>query len=143
MNIIEIRIADRPTPEETDTILQGLIAFNELHAGPASAREMAVIARQGTTIVGGLTAFTHWNWLHIRFLWVSDAFRGRGLGTRLLKAAEAEAISRGCEHAHLDTFSFQAQPFYARFGYEEFGRLEDYPPGCSRIFLQKRNLRGR
>lgn len=141
MNTIDVRLSDQPTSEELSTILQGLIAFNEQQAGPASARELAVIARQDGEIVGGLTGMTHWKWLHIRFLWVAEKCRGSGLGTRLLKAAEAEAISRGCEHAHLDTFSFQAQPFYARFGYEEFGRLEDFPAGCARIFLQKRNLR--
>ena len=142
MNTVDIRISDGPAPEELAAILQGLIAYNELHAGPASARELAVIARADGAIVGGLTGFTHWNWFHIRFLWVAEKFRGAGLGTRLLKAAEEEAIRRGCDHAHLDTFSFQAQPFYARFGYREFGRLEDYPTGCTRYFLQKRNLRG-
>src|SRR5689334_18937041 len=128
MNTIDVCISDKPTPEETAALLQGLIAFNELHAGPASLKELAVIARQDGEIVGGLTGVTHWNWLHIQFLWVAEKSRGCGLGTQLLKAAEAEAINRGCEHARLDTFSFQAQPFYERFGYEEFGRLEDYPP---------------
>jgi ribosomal protein S18 acetylase RimI-like enzyme len=33
--------------------------------------------------------------------------------------------------------SFQAFGFYRRLGYEEFGRLEDIPPGHSRIYLQK------
>ena len=142
MNTVDIRISEGPAPEEIAAILQGLIAYNEFRAGPASARELAVIARVDGEIVGGLTGLTHWNWCHIRLLWVAEKFRGAGVGTRLLKAAEEEAIRRGCDHAHLDTFSFQAQPFYARFGYEEFGRLEDYPTGCTRYFLQKRNLRG-
>jgi hypothetical protein len=38
----------------------------------------------------------------------------------------------------LDTFSFQARPFYEKLGYEVFGQLEDYPRGHSRYFLQKR-----
>ncbi len=142
MNTVDIRISDGPAPEELSTILRGLIAYNELHAGPAGAREIAVVAREDREIVGGLTGLTHWKWMHIRFLWVAEKARGRGLGSRLLRTAEEEAVRRGCEHAHLDTFSFQAQPFYARFGYEEFGRLENYPAGCTRIFLQKRNLRG-
>ncbi len=58
----------------------------------------------------------------------------------MLRAAEQEAVKRSCLHAHLDTFDFQALPFYQKQGYEIFGQLEDYPVGHKRYFLQKRNL---
>lgn len=38
----------------------------------------------------------------------------------------------------LDTFSFQARPFYKRQGYRVFGSIEDHPPGHARQFLMKR-----
>jgi hypothetical protein len=38
----------------------------------------------------------------------------------------------------LDTFTFKALKFYERLGYREFGRLDDFPPGHSRICLTKR-----
>jgi hypothetical protein len=37
----------------------------------------------------------------------------------------------------LSTFSFQARPFYERFGYEVFGELPDYPEGHSLYFMKK------
>jgi hypothetical protein len=37
--------------------------------------------------------------------------------------------------------SFQAPDFYRKLGYEEFGRLDDFPPGHSRLFFRK-NLPG-
>jgi GNAT superfamily N-acetyltransferase len=140
MNAIDVQISDSPTPEETELVFRQLVGFNEVQAGPASARELALFARRGTEIVAGLIGFTHWNWLHIRFLWVAEALRRHGLGRQLVFAAEREARARGCEHAHLDTFSFQAVPFYERLGYSVFGRLEDYPAGHTKVFLQKRNL---
>ena len=142
MHTIEITVSDHPTEDETARVLQGLIAHNEFHAGAAAAREIAVIARRGSEIVGGLIGLTHWNWMHIRFLLVDEAERRLGLGRKLMVAAEAEARSRGCVNVHLDTFSFQALPFYERLGYRVFGRLEDYPPGHTRYFLEKRNLAG-
>ena len=50
-----------------------------------------------------------------------------------MQAMEAEAIRRGCRGAYLDTFSYQARPFYERLGYEVFGTLDDYPAGHQRF----------
>jgi GNAT superfamily N-acetyltransferase len=142
MNGIEIQTLDSPAAEEVKFLYGQLDGFNQAQAGPASTRELAVFARRDAEIVAGLYGFTLWNWLHIRYLWVSEALRHQGLGRQLMLAAEREARIRGCEHAHVDTFSFQAIPFYERLGYSVFGRLEDYPPGHSRAFLQKRDLPG-
>lgn len=140
MDSINLTVSDGPTADETARILQGLIAYNEFHAGHAGAKEIAVIARRGEEIVGGLTGLTHWNWLHIRFLWIDEAHRRGGLGRKLMAAAEQEAARRGCANAHLDTFSFQALPFYERLGYRVHGQIEDYPPGHTRYYLEKRGL---
>jgi hypothetical protein len=51
---------------------------------------------------------------------------------------EVEAILRGCHSAFLDTFSYQARPFYEKLGYEVFGTLNDYPRGHQRFYMQKR-----
>jgi hypothetical protein len=39
---------------------------------------------------------------------------------------------------YLDTFHFQARPFYERLGYQLFGTLPDSPPGGMRYYLYKR-----
>ena len=140
MNGIEVQASDSPEARDYDFLYRQLAGFNEAQAGPASTRKLAVFARRDSEIVAGLFAFTHWNWLEIRHLWVAEALRLHGLGRQLLLAAEREARMRGCDHAHVDTFSFQAVPFYERLGYSVFGRLEDYPAGQTRVFLQKRNL---
>lgn len=37
----------------------------------------------------------------------------------------------------LDTFQFQARPFYERLGFEVFGRLEGLAPYFPRYFMKK------
>jgi GNAT superfamily N-acetyltransferase len=76
-------------------------------------------------------------WMHVNFLWVTEALRGQRHGTRLMDAAESFAIEHGCTGATLETLSFQAPVFYAKRGYEVFGTLEDYPPGHTKLFLRK------
>ncbi len=140
MNGIEVQTSDSPDPKDIKFINRQLCDFNDAQTSPGSIRPLAVFARRDAEIVAGLFAFTDWNWLEIRHLWVAEALRHQGLGRQLLLTAEREARLRGCDHAHVDTYSFQAVPFYERLGYSVFGRIEDYPPGHTRVFLQKRNL---
>ena len=86
---------------------------------------------------GGLLGQVWGGWLHVKFLWVAAPLRGRGHGTRLLRAAERHAAEKGCLAATLETFSFQARPFYERHGYQVFGTIERYPPGHAKFFLKK------
>ena len=88
--------------------------------------------------LGGLTGYIWGGWLHVNLLWVTESLRGQRQGSRLMDAAEAFAIERGCLGVTLETFSFQAPGFYANRGYEVFGTLDDYPPGHSKFFLRKR-----
>lgn len=135
-----IELAPTDDPEALAAILAGLRAANdraslmlaELHKGLEEVLPIAFVAREGGEIVGGVTGEAHvaFGWTHIHRLWVAEAHRGRGLGTRLMRAIEAEALRRGCRHARLETLTVQAPAFYARLGYVEYGRLEDSIPAC-------------
>ena len=92
---------------------------------------------RGETL-GGLLGSIWGGWLHISYLWVDEAVRGRGCATRLMDQAEAYARERGCHSVDLDTHSFQARPFYEQRGYEVFGTLDDYPKGHKKFFLRKK-----
>jgi ribosomal protein S18 acetylase RimI-like enzyme len=142
MDSVEIEISDRPAAADTTFLYRQLDGYNEACAGPTTIRPLAVFARRDGAVVAGLFAYTLWDWLEIRHLWVAEGLRRRGLGRRLMVAAEREARLRGCDHAHVDTFTFQAVPFYERLGYSVFGRLEGYPAGHARVFLVKRHLSG-
>lgn len=88
--------------------------------------------------VGGIQAHCYGAWMHVLMVWLPEDLRRGGLGTALFDRIEAEAQARGCIGAYLDTFSFQARPFYEKRGYICFGTLDDNPPGHARHFMMKR-----
>ena len=134
---VAIAVEPEPAADARERVLLGLRAFNRRNAAPPDFAPLTLSARVDGALVGGLVGETGWQWLYVELLWVDDAYRGRGIGRRLLLAAEAAAARRGCRHAYLDTFDFQARPFYERLGYTVFGEQEDYPPGHRRWYLRK------
>lgn len=95
------------------------------------------IRNKENRVVGGATGQVFGGWLYISLLWVEESVRSRGHGTRLLRTIENEAIKLGCRYAHLDTYSFEAKPFYEKHGYTLFATLDNYPKGHSKHFLKK------
>lgn len=133
-----IAVEPDPTDEEIDLIVRGLSEHGEARSEPRNRRALTVFARdESGRIVGGLRGATVWGWLEIELLWVAEEHRKDGLGREIMAAAEAEALARGCRHARVDTFDFQAPSFYARLGYAEYALLEDFPRGHRRHFLAK------
>jgi GNAT superfamily N-acetyltransferase len=88
-------------------------------------------------VVGGLAAFTYWDWLDIDDFFIPAHFRREGTGSKVLEVAEQTAIERGCKWSRLTTFEFQARKFYERHGYTVVGTLEDYPPGSAWYLMRK------
>jgi GNAT superfamily N-acetyltransferase len=116
----------------------GLRDYNDQKAGNGHA-SLLCFALYGPdqSILGGVIGETHWNWLFINLMWLTEGLRGRGFGHQLLVAAEAEGRKRGATHAYLDTFSFQAPEFYKKQGYQVFGVLDDFPPRHQRYYFVK------
>lgn len=88
-------------------------------------------------MLGGLVAVSFWGSFYISDVVVPETARGQGLGSALMRQAEQEARARGCRHMWLDTFEFQARPFYERLGFEVFGRLDGLEPFFPRYFMKK------
>jgi GNAT superfamily N-acetyltransferase len=115
-----------------------VVEFNNAQAGPSNGRPLFVVLRdQKNEVLGGLSGSTGRGWLFIYHLVVPNNVRGQGIGSQVMRLAEGEAIARGCSHAWLNTFEFQARGFYEKMGYTCFGELRDYPPGFARYFMRK------
>lgn len=139
---LRLELSERPCAQTVSLISQGLDAFNAQASGIDDRIPLAVtvLDANGTTL-GGVTGRTSLGVLFLDVFFLPEALRGAGLGRRILAAAEAEAVRRGCHTGVLYTISFQAPGFYQRHGWRVFGEIPCDPPGTTRIFLRK-TLRG-
>jgi GNAT superfamily N-acetyltransferase len=136
-------VTDTPAADDLEVISKGLSGFNQQSVGPSEKQNLAVVVRNDAgDIVAGISGYTAWGWLYTQWLWIDEAARGQSLAGRMLAAAEAEAVSRGCHSAHIDTFSPHALHVYKKAGYVVFGELPDFPKGNTRSFLKKSLLAG-
>ena len=127
-----------PARDLVDALAAGLTEHARPYVDGPGFQPVAVALRDDTGgLVGGASGQVNWNWLHINLIWVASELRGSGHGRRVMEAIEQIGRDRGCRFAHLDTFSYQARPFYERLGYHVFATLEDSPPGQRRFFLKK------
>ena len=134
------RITSKPhaSQEEITFVREAIARHNVAVTRDTYYSPLAIFLRdERDAIMGGAFGDLWGGWLELTLLWVAEPLRGQGYGARLLLAAEEEARTQGCRGVFLSTFSFQARPFYERFGYEVFGELPDHPEGHSLYFMKK------
>jgi len=129
------------TEEEVQSgeIGRRLREFNYTYVGEYPATQyIRLNAREADgSVVGGIRAVVALFWLRVEVLWVDEAVRERGIGSRLLADAERLAREMGARNAALETFEWQAPRFYQKHGYEEVARLEGYVKGFYLALMKK------
>lgn len=127
-----------PKDEDFLALKTGLTEFNESFTGAVFREKVACFVKsdQGH-VVAGVLGEINWNWLHVQGLWVDEAVRNDGWGSKLLSALEQYALDHDTERVRVETTTFQALDFYLKAGYSVFGELPDMPIGHTSYFLQK------
>jgi len=133
-------LTDAATPQDESVIRDGLGDYNFSKAGYRDYRPLAVLVTDPANgeVVGGLYGSTSMGLLRVDRFFLPEDLRKQGLGTRIIKEAEAEGARRGCSRAILSTLSFQAPGFYQRQGWEVLGRVDCDPPGHTRFMMTKK-----
>ncbi|MBY2476435.1 GNAT family N-acetyltransferase [Clostridioides difficile] len=135
---MKLEITEKVEKQDEDVIFQGLLEYNLANLENKNPVDLGIYTRDKTgQILAGLIGVTHGNWLSIKYLWVSEKLRYKGIGSQLLHTTEKIAKERGCKYAFLDTFSFQAPKFYEKFGYNKVYALENYPITGKRYYFTK------
>src|SRR5471030_1069264 len=131
---MNITITHEVTSTDSEELFAGLRSYNSQFIETGPRKPLGIFCRnESGVMIGGLIATRKGLWLCIDYLWVSQEARGNGLGGVMVNKAEQEAVKMGCIHSLVDTFSFQAAPFYERLGYELQMSLQD----CPKVGMQR------
>ncbi len=135
---LKIAIDHNPSQFDNDTVMEGLISSNERVMGEPRDKEFSVFLKNDSgNVFGGIQAHFDKESVYIEALWVDEKLRKQGYGSKLMNAAEQEAIKHGCIFSITDTLDFQAEDFYLKNGYQRMGEIKKYWYEHSRFFLRK------
>ncbi len=122
-------------------IHEGMLVFTEGVLGDKEKwfeKSFSILLKdEADKVHGGILAKFDSESMYIDSLWVDESLRFQGFGTKLLKVAESEAYKLGCRYLTVDTYSFQAEGFYLKNGYERLGEIKNYYLHHTKIFLRK------
>jgi GNAT superfamily N-acetyltransferase len=135
---VELHVEDQPDPRDIELLEAQIRREAAAATGLDDEVELAIFVREAGTVVAGISGWTWGDSCELQNLWVEPSRRGRGLATRLIAAAEAEAAARGCRQTIHFTYEFQARALYERNGYELVGHVDDFPTGTDVLWFRKR-----
>lgn len=118
------RIGKEPEPMTTDY-------------GPKIEKGLVFVIREDAIIIGVVVLENREGYLYLGSLAVSPKHQGKGIGGRLLKYAEEEALRRGFSEIRLFTNEkmWETIAIYNKYGYKETGRKEE--SGFKRVYFTK------
>jgi GNAT superfamily N-acetyltransferase len=118
MRNLRITSESKAGPEDAAVIQEALARFNVAATKHTYYSPIAIFLRDDRdSVLGGALGDAWGGWLDLVYLWVTEPVRGHGYGERLLGAAEEVARAHGCQGVFLETFGFQARPFYEPYRY--------------------------
>lgn len=131
-----VAVLHEPEADELRIVDDGLDAANRAAAPIGDVRPLCCMAKtRSGAVVGGATGRTWGRCAELRQLWVDEAHRRQGTGTRLIREFEAQAMARGCDTIYLETFSFQAPDLYRSLGYATQLQIQGFAPGISKLIM--------
>jgi len=133
----DLAIDTDPSPADIERLETGLYEFNVERTGVRGELLSIWVRDDAGNVAAGLFGWTWGGTCEVNKLWLAREQRGRGLGRRMMQAAEREARRRGCFQMVLSTHSFQAPDFYRGLGFEMMNTVADYPRGYAHHSMRK------
>ncbi|WP_371362425.1 hypothetical protein SRRS_35720 [Sporomusa rhizae] len=122
--------------EKADYIHRRLQEYNSRYITDCEDLAYCIENEKGECIAG-IVASRDLDCITIDYLFVDDAYRKNGYGSKLLAYLECQAKHMSAKRIILNTFGFQAPAFYEKRGYQLFGKIEPCFNEYGQYFFKK------
>src|SRR5258708_1960088 len=102
----------KPDPKDNQALINGMLSYHLAKEHPRKKESFSIFLKNQNKVLGGVIVAFEWTGMEIQSLWVDESIRSQDWGSKLMEAAEKEAIKRGFNLAFTNTFSWQAPAFY-------------------------------
>ncbi|MGM9972442.1 MAG: GNAT family N-acetyltransferase [Clostridiaceae bacterium] len=125
--------------EQVDYIEERLDEYDKKHITYKMSGSISIgVIKDDKVIAGADACMTAFKILYVSTVFVDENYRGKKIGTLLMREVEKRAKLLGANMIRLDTFNWQGREFYISLGYEEVGAYENKIDGFSEHFFLKR-----
>ena len=136
---LDFECTENASAKDLEEVDAGISQYNLTEPEIQKVIQLSVFAREDPTeIRGGAVGRTWGQCCELQQLWIAEQARGQRIGTELMDRFENEAQRRGCTLVYLDTFTFQARPFYEKRGYQVVFETQGFTNGIVKYTMHKR-----
>lgn len=119
-------------------IKKGIIDYNAPFFGANPSQPFTIYIKDiQSNVIAGLTGFYKGKYTRVDLVWIHEDFRHQGLGRKLILKLEEFSKIKGCRYIQLDTFDFQARPFYEKLGFKCIGTVSKWVEDRDCHFMRK------
>lgn len=139
MNEYKISFVDTLAEDIEKTMREDLVEYETIHGIDVNYKRFSlVLTNISDEVIGVLNAFTAFSEVYIDDMWVHKPYRGKGYGSKLIRALEEKFEGEGFNNINLVTSAFQAPEFYKKCGFiAEFVRENKVNPKLTKTFFVK------
>lgn len=135
---INIDVVDKIDDKIEKKMREGFVEYEAKNGVDVNYKQFSLIMSNKDNVVGVLNAYTAYSEIYVDDIWVDKAFRGKGLGKKLLSELENRFKGKGFNNINLVTSAFQAPEFYKKCGFKaEFKRFNEKNPKFTKTFFVK------
>lgn len=136
--MVDIKLINNSDDELYKMIDEEFNKFAEKNKVKCNYKPFTFIAKEDNKIIGIITGHSYYKEVHIADLIVLEEYRGKKIGSQLVKVVEEHYKGKEYNNINLTTYEFQAPKFYEKCGFEiEFIRKDRENPKLSKYFLVK------
>ena len=95
------------TPELKQQIMDGFAKHSIAQTGIEGIEDIIIFEiREGKNLIGCIAVQIFWGQLHIKYLFVEEAYREQGFARALMEQAFKFGKTKGCHFAFVETMNF-------------------------------------